>query len=120
MAEVIMNQLGQGKFTASSAGSKPAGYVHPLAIKTLQEADFSGDGLRSKSWEEFKDQSFDFVITVCDRAREACPVFPGRATVLHWSFEDPAEATGSEDQKLKVFQKVFAEIQARITSFLKS
>ncbi len=118
MAEVILNRLAQGRFQAFSAGAKPAGYVHPLALQTLQEARLSMTGLRSKSWEEFKDQPMDFVITVCDRAKETCPVWPGQPISAHWGFEDPAEATGSEAQKLQVFRKIFTEIQTRIGLFL--
>jgi len=118
MAQAIMNHLGEGRFEAFSAGSKPAGYVHPLAIKILEEAKLSAEGLRSKSWEEFQGQSFDLVITVCDRAKESCPIWAGHPITAHWGFEDPAEATGSDEQKLRVFRKVFTEIQSRISSFL--
>jgi len=76
------------------------------------------EGLWSKSWDEFKGQHFDFVITVCDRAKETCPVWPGKPVYASWSFEDPAEAIGSEEQKLAVFRKVFSEIQGRINLFL--
>src|SRR5580693_704226 len=82
MAQVLMNSLGKGRFEAFSAGSKPAGYVLPLAIKTMQDAKLSTEGLRSKSWEEFQGQPFDFVITVCDRAKESCPVFPGHPVAV--------------------------------------
>lgn len=118
MAQAIMNRLGKGRFEAFSAGSKPAGYVHPVAIKTLEDAKLSTDGLRSKSWAEYEGQPFDFVITVCDRAKESCPVWPGQPITAHWGFEDPAEATGSEEQKQRVFRKVFTEIQTRINLFL--
>jgi arsenate reductase len=118
MAQVIMNRLGKGRFEAFSAGSKPAGYVHPLAIKTLEDAHLPTEGLRSKSWEEFEGQAFDFVITVCDRAKESCPVWPGRPITAHWGFEDPADATGTDEQKERVFRRVFTEIQTRISLFL--
>lgn len=117
MAEVVMNRLGKGRFQAFSAGSKPAGFVHPMAIKTLEDAKLSTDGLRSKSWEEHQGQPFDFVITVCDRAKESCPVWPGQPITAHWGFEDPAEATGTDEQKERVFRKVFTEIQTRIGLF---
>jgi len=113
-----MNRLGNGRFEAFSAGSKPAGYVHPLAIKTLQDAKLSTEGLCSKSWEEFNDQHFDFVITVCDRAKESCPIWPGQPVTAHWGFEDPADVTGTEEQKQRVFRRVFTEIQTRISLFL--
>jgi arsenate reductase len=118
MAQVIMNRFGKGRFEAFSAGSKPAGYVHPLAIKTLEDVGLSTEGLRCKSWEEFEGHTFDFVITVCERARESCPVWPGQPITAHWGFEDPAGATGTEEEKLRVFRRVFTELQTRIGLFL--
>jgi arsenate reductase len=118
MAEVIMNRLGRGRLEAFSAGSNAAGYVHPLAIKTLQDAKLPTEGLRSKSWDEYQGQPFDFVITVCDRAKESCPVWPGQPVTAHWGFEDPAAATGTDEQKERLFRKVFTEIQTRINLFL--
>lgn len=118
IAQVILNRLGKGRFEAFSAGSNPAGYVHPLAIKVMHDAHYSTDGLRSKSWEEFKGQPMDFVITVCDRARETCPVWPGQPITAHWGFEDPAEATGTDEQKYRVFWKIFTELQTRIGLFV--
>ena len=118
MAQVLMNELGKGRFEAFSAGSKPAGYVHPLAIKTLEDAKLLTEGLRSKSWAEYEGQSFDFVITVCDRAKESCPVWAGQPVTAHWGFADPAEGTGTDEQKLRVFRKIFTEIQTRIRLFL--
>jgi arsenate reductase len=120
MAQVIMNRLGKGRFEAFSAGSKPAGYVHPLAIKTLEDAHLPTEGLRSKSWEEYQGQPFDFVITVCDRAKESCPLWPGQPITAHWGFEDPADAVGTDEQKELIFRKVFTEIQTRISVFLAS
>ena len=118
MAQAILNRLGKGRFEAFSAGSKPTGQVHPLAIETLQDAKLPTQGLRSKSCEEFQEQTFDFVITVCDRAKETCPVWPGQPVTAHWGFEDPAEATGTDEEKRRVFRRVFTEIQARIEAFL--
>jgi arsenate reductase len=118
LAEALMNRFGKGRFQAFSAGSKPAGYVHPLAIKTLDDANLPTEGLRSKSWEEYQGQPMDFVITVCDRAKETCPVWPGQPITAHWGFEDPAEATGTEEQKMRVFRRVFTELQTRIGLFL--
>jgi arsenate reductase len=113
MAEAVLNRLGEGRFEAVSAGSKPAGYVHPLALQLLSELGYRVDGLRSKSMDEFREKRFDAVITVCDRAKEACPVWPG-AEMLHWSFADPAEASGTDEQKLVVFRRIFSEIQQRL------
>lgn len=118
MAEAALNHLGKGRYHAVSAGTKPTGNVHPLAIRTLKEAGLLPEGLRSKSWEEFKDQPIDVVITVCDNAKESCPIWPAHPTTLHWRLEDPAEATGSDEEKMKVFERVFSEIKRHIHSFL--
>ena len=117
MAEAILNKLGQGRYEAVSAGSKPAGYVHPLAISLLKELVHPVEGTRSKSMDEFREQKFDFVITVCDRAKESCPVWPG-AEMIAWSFADPAEAVGSDAEKLVVFRRIFNEIQQRLRLFV--
>jgi arsenate reductase len=119
MAESIMNKLGHGRVTAVSAGARPAGFVHPMAIQVLKESGYPGERLRSKSWDEFRNESFDAVITVCDNARQICPVFPGRVERMHWGFADPADAKGSDEQKLAVFRKVFNEIEQRIRNFLR-
>ena len=117
MAEAVLNRIGAGRFEAVSAGSKPAGFVHPLALRLLRETGYPVDGLRSKSLEEFRGSRFDAVITVCDRAREACPVWPG-AEMAHWSFEDPAQAAGTDEQKLVVFRRIFSEIQQRLRLYI--
>ena len=117
MAEAVLNRIGAGRFEAVSAGSKPAGYVHPLALRLLRELGHPVDGLRSKSMDEFRDSRFDAVITVCDRAKEACPVWPG-AEMIHWSFEDPADAAGTDEQKLIVFRRIFNEIQQRLRLYI--
>lgn len=117
MAEAILNRIGAGRFEAFSAGSRPAGFVHPLALRLLRETGHPVEGLRSKPLEEFRGQPFDAVITVCDRAKEACPVWPG-AVMLHWSFEDPAAAAGTDEQKLAVFRKVFHEIGRRLRLYI--
>jgi arsenate reductase len=117
MAEVILNTLGKGQCEAVSAGAKPSGYVHPMAIETLKERHMSTEGLRSKSWEEFKDQAFDVIITVCDNAKESCPIFQGNAQKIHWSIQDPADATGTDEEKQLAFNRVFNELQQRIRLF---
>ncbi|MFI5350543.1 MAG: arsenate reductase ArsC [Elusimicrobiota bacterium] len=117
MAEAVLNRIGAGRFEAVSAGSKPAGYVHPLALRMLRELGHPVDGLRSKSLEEFRGQRFDAVISVCDRAKEACPVWPG-AEMVHWSFADPADAVGTDEQKLAVFRRIFNEIQQRLRLYI--
>ena len=118
MAEVIWNELGEGHWEAHSAGSKPAGYVHPMAIRLLDEFSMPTEGLRSKSVDEFKDQPFDIVVSVCDNAKNECPTLPGATQVLHWPFQDPNDAEGSEEEKMEVFRGVADLIKARINAYL--
>jgi arsenate reductase len=116
MAEAILRQIGRGAFETFSAGTDPRG-VNPLTVRALANVGIDASATRSKSVTEFLGQSFDYVVTVCDRARESCPVFPGGAESLHWGFDDPAEATGSEDERLAVFERVLKEISARLRTF---
>jgi len=116
MAEAILRQIGRGAFETFSAGTDPRG-VNPLTMRALANVGIDASAARSKSVTEFLGQSFDYVITVCDRARESCPVFPGGAESLHWGFDDPAEATGSESERLAVFELVLGEISARLRTF---
>lgn len=118
MAEVIWNELGGGKWIAQSAGSRPSGYVHELAIRALQELKLPTDGLTSKSSDQFLETPFDLVVTVCGNARDACPVWPSAQKLLHWPFEDPADATGTEEEQYEVFRKVRDQIRDRIQSWL--
>ncbi len=118
MAEALWNQLGDGQWQAFSAGSNPAGYVHPLAVKAMSEVQQDLSGCRSKHVDEFQEESFDLVITVCDSARESCPYFPGAKETLHWPFFDPAHAEGSEVEKLAVFRDVRDQIRHRISMYL--
>ncbi|MGE3315620.1 MAG: arsenate reductase ArsC [Planctomycetaceae bacterium] len=118
MAEALWNDLGNGNWQAESAGSRPSGYVHPLAIKAMEEIGIDISANQSKSLDRFRDQSFDLVVTVCDNAREACPVFPGAARTLHWPFDDPADAVGADDEKMKMFRRVRDEIRGRISAWL--
>ena len=117
MAEVLLNHLGKGRYEAVSAGAKPAGEVHPLTIRTLKEANLPTEGLRSKSRDEFKSLSIDMVITVCESAKESCPIWPG-PTHIHWSLGDPAEAKGSDEEKMRVFRKIFSEIKEHVESLI--
>jgi arsenate reductase len=117
MAEVLLNHLGKGRYEGVSAGAKPAGEVHPLTIRTLKEADLPTEGLRSKSRDEFKNLPIDMVITVCESAKESCPIWPG-PTNIHWSLEDPAEFEGSNEEKMRVFRRIFSEIKERIESLI--
>jgi arsenate reductase len=117
MAEGWLRKLGGEQFEVFSAGAKPVGCVHPLAIGVMLEAGVDIARHRSKSLDEFAGQLFDFVITVCDNAREACPHFPGATRQLHWSFDDPAWATGTDEEKMLVFRRVRDEILDRIRGF---
>lgn len=120
MAEALWEAIGAGQWESESAGSRPSGYVHPLAIRAMQELDMDLSSHRSKSLDEFRDQDFDLVVTVCDNAKESCPVFSGAKQTLHWPFDDPADATGSEEDQIPVFRRVRDEIKDRITQFLKT
>jgi arsenate reductase len=118
MAEGWLRKLGGNSFDVFSAGSKPAGYVHPLAIKAMDEVGVDISGHTSKSLEQLVGQPFDYVITVCDNAREACPAFPGAGNQLHWGSDDPAHAPGTDDEKMHVFRRVRDEIEGRLRKFL--
>ncbi len=119
MAEGALNHLGQGRIAAYSAGSKPAGYVHPKSLELLALKGISIDGFRSKSWDEFGDTSFDAVITVCDNAAgEACPVFIGAPVKAHWGVADPAHVTGTEAEVMAAFNAAYQTLEARIKALL--
>ena len=107
---VIRAALGAA-FHVASAGSKPAGYVHPLAIRAMAEIGIDISEHRSKHLEEFLHAEVETVITVCGNANQACPMFPGQVNRHHWGFDDPAHATGTEDEQLAVFRRVRDEIQ---------
>jgi len=118
MAEGWLRHLAAERFESFSAGSRPAGFVHPLAVRAMSEAGVDISGHRSKSLDEFAGREFDLLVTVCDGAREACPVFAGAKRRLHWGFDDPACATGSDEERMAVFRRVRDEIGARIRQFL--
>jgi len=118
MAEVIWNQRGADKWQAFSAGSRPAGYVHPLALKALANAGLEHEELISKNVSAFIDQPFDLVVTVCDNAQNDCPTFSGASETLHWPFDDPADAVGPEEQVEQVFFRVRDEINTKIAQYL--
>lgn len=113
MAEGLMRAALAGDAEVFSAGTKPS-LVRPEAIAVMSELGIDLSGHRSKSVDEFAGQEFDYVITVCDNAAEACPVFPGKTQRLHWPFEDPAGVTGSESERQAAFRKVRDQIRARI------
>lgn len=116
MAEGLLREIGSGRLEVESAGVI-ASFVRPQAIEAMKQIGIDITNHRSKSVEEFVGQEFDFVITVCDNAKENCPVFPGRTKRIHWSFDDPAEATGDDAAKLAVFRRVRDEIKEKLTSF---
>ena len=106
MAEGLVNHVLDGAWMASSAGTAPAGYVHPLAIRAMEELGVDISGQRSKSVEEFREVRFDVVITVCDQAAENCPLWLGTGEIHHLGFPDPADAAGSEEEQMTVFRRV--------------
>ena len=118
MAEAFWNQLSHGAWEAVSAGSRPSGHVHPLAIAVMAELGIDLSHARSKNFNEYQRESFDLVVTVCDNAKEACPRFAGSGETRHWPFRDPADATGTTEQKLVVFREVRDEIRERISQYL--
>ena len=119
MAEALFNHLGQGRIEAVSAGSNPAGYVHPKSIDTLQRHGIDAGQPRSKSWDEFAGQNFDLVVTVCDAAAaESCPVFLGPVKKLHWSTPDPAKATGTNNEIDTAFDQAFVMLESKIKEYL--
>ena len=107
---ILRNALGES-FRVESAGSKPAGYVHPLAIKVMNEIGIDISAHHSKHLDRFLDDRVETVITVCGNADQVCPIFPGQVNRHHWGFDDPAHATGSEDEQLAVFRRVRDEIR---------
>ena len=122
LAEAALNKLGNTKFHAYSAGSRPIGRVNPLALAVLQEHQFDTSTLRSKSWEEFAPASapmMDFVFTVCDNAAgETCPLWPGQPIKAHWGYPDPAAVAGSVEQQRTAFTSTLHALTERIHQFI--
>jgi arsenate reductase len=117
MAEGLLRRLAWDRFEAFSAGTE-ASCVRPLAIRAMEEVGIDISGQESKTLEQYLQEPFDYVITVCDDANEACPFFPGGGRRLHWSFEDPSRAKGSEEERLAVFRKVRDRIRDRVQAEL--
>ena len=117
MAEGLLRQDAGDFFEVFSAGVKST-FVRPQAIEAMREVGIDISGQHSKSVEEFLDEEFDYVITVCDNANEQCPVFPGRTKRIHWSFEDPAAASGDEAAKLTVFRRVRDQIRQQLRTWV--
>jgi arsenate reductase len=111
LAEGILRRAGGDLFDVHSAGSKPAGHVHPLAIQVMNEIGIDISSHTSKHMSEFLSQRVDTVITVCGHVDQVCPVFPGQVHRYHWPFEDPARASGSDEEVLAVFRRVRDEIR---------
>src|SRR5678816_3233976 len=111
MAEGILRAASKGQFRVASAGSKPAGHVHPLAIKALAEIGLDISKHTSKHMNDFLTQPVETVITVCGNADQACPTFPGQMNRHHWGFDDPAHAVGSDEEKMQMFRRVRDEIR---------
>jgi arsenate reductase (thioredoxin) len=118
MAEAVVNHRGQGRFRAESAGSQPAARVNPRAIAVLEEAGIPWRGHQPRGLEGLAGEEWDLVITVCDNAREACPIFPGQPVVAHWTMTDPAAVEGSETGKQKAFREALALIARRVDLLL--
>lgn len=119
MAEGLLRALAGDRFEVVSAGVEP-GSLHPLAVKAMAEMGIDISTQMAKSVDRFLGQEFDYVITVCDAAAERCPVFPGRARRLHWSIEDPANATGTEEERIRTFRVARDALRAHIEGFLRS
>ena len=117
MAEALLRRHGGDQFEVHSAGTEPKG-VNPMTLRVLAEAGIDASWARSKSVDEFVGQPFDYVITVCDQARQSCPVFPGPGDRLHWGYEDPAAAEGTDDQRLRVFERVLTALGERVQLFV--
>ncbi len=122
LAEVLLNQVGRGRFKAYSAGSFPKGEVNPHAIRLLETLKLPTDDLRSKSWDEFARPGappLDFIITVCDNAAgEVCPIWPGKPVTAHWGIPDPAAAEGSDAEIAAAFATAARQLRTRIDLFL--
>jgi len=115
IAEYLLREKGRGRFEVHSAGAKPTGRVNPLALWVLKDRfNIDASDARSKSWDEFKTVPLDCVITVCDNAKESCPVWPGKPILAHWSSPDPAGVEGSEEQKKRAFVDVALQIARRV------
>lgn len=117
MAEGWLRELASERFEVASAGSQPS-VVHPLAVRAMAERHIDISGQRSKHLQEYTDREFDFVITVCDRAAQSCPRFPGPARCLHWSFVDPAAVEGGDEERLESFRSVRDAIEQCLRGWL--
>jgi len=117
MGEGFMRHMAGNKFDVFSAGVEPA-QLNPYAIKVMAEAGIDISSHKSKSVNEFLEQEFDYVITVCNHAKQVCPIFPGQYERIHWDIEDPAEISGTEKEKMVFFRKIRDEIKEKCQRFL--
>lgn len=117
IAEALLRDFGGAEFDVNSAGTEPKS-VNPFTVQVLDEIGIDWSVARSKSVTEFLGQRFDYVITVCDRARQTCPVFPGNHNTLHWGLDDPAEVEGTDRDKLEAFRRTRTEVATRLRPFV--
>jgi arsenate reductase (thioredoxin) len=117
MAEALLRNIAGDRYATFSAGTAPAG-LNPLAVAVMKELDIDISNQQSKRVERFIGESFDYVVTVCDRAKESCPTFPSARRLVHWTFDDPAAATGSEEDRLLFFRRVRDEIKDHLRQFV--
>jgi arsenate reductase len=117
IAEALLRSMGDADFEVHSAGTHPRG-INAFTVKVLEQAGLNSPDFRSKSMDEYRDQTFDYVITVCDDAAERCPVFPGDPERIHWSFTDPAAIEGTDIVKLAAFQQTLREMRQRLETFV--
>jgi arsenate reductase (thioredoxin) len=118
IAEKILTRKGRGRFVAESAGSQPAAHVNPLAVEALERHGYFWAGGRPRGLDGLSEQDWDFVITVCDRAKEACPFFPGQPVIAHWGMPDPAAVMGTDQEKRRAFDDTVLTISRRLDLFL--
>jgi arsenate reductase len=119
IAEALLEKMGGAAFEVDSAGTEPKG-VNPYTVRILREQGIDWSKATSKFVQQFVGQSFDHVITVCDQARQVCPVFPGQYNSLHWDLEDPAEVAGSDTEKAAAFRSTYAQLATLIPAFIES
>ena len=118
LSEYLLRKIDPRRFESFSAGSHPKGQVHPMAVRILREIyQIDASDARSKSWEEYRDTDLDFVITVCDNAKESCPYWPGQTIVAHWGVPDPAEVEGPEEAQHAAFREAARVLARRIELF---
>ena len=118
VAEAVLRQLSHGTIEVASAGSEPASEIHPMALEALRKLNIPAAGQHPKSMDGFLRQRFDYVITVCDRAAERCPIFPGDPERIHWSVEDPASVAGTPEERQRSFDVVAKQLMNRIRTWL--